>query len=262
MESRIDGGEVYHRRVRLAENAFRYSIYLLYLDLAEIEELGPSVKRFRHNQPGWISFYDRDHGPRDGSSLREWIDGILGRVGIDLAGGPVRLLTLPRGAGVRFYPVSFWYCWHADGSLRAVLAEVHNTFGGRHNYLLHRSGEPLAFKEHLHAEKVFHVSPFVGMNAHYRFTFSEPGERLSVLINEDEDGEPLFTAGVSLTARPVDDATCKRLSWRHGSMPLKAWLLIHFQAIRLFAKGVRFHPDPGLPGEETSLEPQPVIERI
>ncbi len=256
MESRIFEGHVAHERVRPAKNRFRYPVYLLFLDLAELEELDRSVRRFRYNKPGCISFYDRDHGPRDSSALRPWIDALLSKAGIDLGGGAVRMLSFPRSMGFRFFPASFWYCYSADRSLRAVLAEVHNTFGGQHNYLLHRGGEPMEFSEDLFAYKVFHVSPFIPMGGKYRFRFTAPKDALSVSIHEDVEGEPLLVAGVSGRARALDDAALKQLAWRYGNMPLRAWLLIHFQAIRLALKRVPFYGDPGEPEEATTLDPQ------
>ncbi|PKQ19371.1 MAG: DUF1365 domain-containing protein [Actinobacteria bacterium HGW-Actinobacteria-6] len=256
MESRVFEGQVAHERSRPVRNRFRYRVYLLYLDLAELDELDHTVKRFRYNRPGWVSFYDRDHGPRDGTPLRPWIDALLGKAGIDLDGGPVRLLSFPRSIGFRFFPASFWYCFSAEDELLAVLAEVHNTFGGQHNYLLHRGGEPMGFSDDLFAYKVFHVSPFIPMGGKYRFRFTAPGDAVSVSIHEDVEGSPLLTAGVSGRARAIDDPTLRQLVWRYGPMPLRAWLLIHFQAIRLALKRVRFYSDPGMPEEETTLDSQ------
>jgi DUF1365 family protein len=256
VNSRLYEGHVVHERSRPRRNAFRYRIWMAYIDLDEIDELDRTVGGFGHNRRAWASLRDIDHGPRDGSPLRPWIDSVLAQAGIDLAGGPVRLLTFLRGGPFRFYPVSFWYCFSADGALRAILAEVHNTFGGRHNYLLHRDGEPMGFSEDLFETKVFHVSPFIPMDARYRFRFTEPGEHLTVSIHEDVEGAPLLVAGISLHARPFDTPTMRELNRRYLSMPLRAWLLIHFQAIRLVAKRVGFYHDPGAPEEETTLASQ------
>lgn len=256
MNSRLYEGHVYHTRSRPARNAFRYRIWMAYLDLDERAALDAEVAGFGYNRRAWSSFWDRDHGPRDGSSLRPWIDALLARAGIDLTGGTVRVLCFLRGGPFRFFPVSFWYCFGADGTLRAILAEVQNTFGGHHNYLLHREGEPMGFGEDLFETKVFHVSPFIPMGGRYRFRFTPPGDTLAVSIHEDVDGEPLLVAGVNLRARPFDARTVRELNRRYLSMPLRALALIHFQALRLFAKRVGFYRDPGPPQEETSLAPQ------
>lgn len=259
MNSRLYEGTVAHARSRPAKNSFRYRVWFAYLDLAELEELGRTVRGFGHNTRAWAVFRDRDHGPRDSSPLRPWIDAVLAQAGIDLAGGPVRILTLLRGGPFGFYPASFWYCFGADGALRAVMAEVRNTFGGHHNYLLHEEGEPMEFGEDLFAPKVFHVSPFMPMDGRYRFRFTMPGERLSVSIHEDIEGVPTFIAGVAVAEHPFDGATLARLNRTYLSMPLRAWLLIHFQAIRLAAKRVGLFADPGAPDEETTIDPQRVL---
>lgn len=256
MESRLYEGTVMHARSRPAKNSFRYRVWLAYLDLAELEELDGSVDGFGYNTRAWAVFRAADHGPRDGSPLRPWIDEVLAGAGIDLAGGPVRILTLLRGGPFGFYPVSFWYCFGADGLLRAVLAEVRNTFGGHHNYLLHEEGAPMEFGEDLFMPKLFHVSPFIPMDARYRFTFTMPTDRLSVAIHEDVEGAPLFVAGLTLSALPFDTPTMARLNRTYLSMPARAWALIHFQAVRLAAKRVGFFSDPGAPDEETTRDPQ------
>ncbi len=256
MISRVYEGHVAHDRLRPRRNRFRYRAYMLYLDLDELDGLPERARLFKRNRLGMVSFYDADHGPRDGSPLKPWIERLLAEAGIDLGGGPVRVLAFPRGLWFRFYPVAFWYCFHADGSLRAIMAEVHNTFGGRHNYLMHRGGAPMGFSEDLFATKVFHVSPFIGMDARYRFRFTEPGDAVSVSIHEDVEGEPLLIAGFSGRARPLSDGTLRELARRYGPLPLRIWLLIHAQALRLFAKRIRFHQSAGPPKEETSFVAQ------
>jgi DUF1365 family protein len=256
VNSRLYEGHVMHAPSRPAKNSFRYRVWFAYIDLAELEALDAEVRGFGHDRRAWAVFRDRDHGPRDGSPLRPWVDDLLASAGIDLEGGPVRILSLLRGGPFGFYPVSFWYCFGADGLLRAVLAEVQNTFGGHHNYLLHEAGAPMEFGGDLFAPKVFHVSPFIPMDARYRFTFTMPTERLSVAIHEDVEGAPMFVAGVTLQEHPFDSATMRRLNHTYLSMPLRAWLLIHFQAIRLLAKRVGFFSDPGAPDEETTRDPQ------
>jgi DUF1365 family protein len=259
VNSRLYEGHITHERKRPVRNGFRYSVWMLYVDLDELAELDRTVRGFGHNRRAWSSFHDGDHGPRDGSPLQPWIEGLLGKAEIDLEGGSVRLLSFARGPIGKFYPVTFWYCFHQDGTLRAVLAEVQNTFGGHHNYLLHRGGEPMGFKEDLHTTKVFHVSPFISMDARYRFRFTEPADKIAVTLYDDVEGSLLLIAAVSLSARPFDTATMAELNHRYFSVPLKAWLLIHFQAIRLALKRVRFYHDLGAPKEDTSLDPQNTV---
>jgi len=252
MNSGLYVGHVMHDRRTPACNRFKYGIYYLYADLAELDELDRSLRRFAHNGRALVSFHDADHGPRDGSALRPWIDRLLGRAGIELDGGRVAILSFPRVLGFKFYPVSFWYCFHADGSLRAILAEVQNTFGQHHNYLLHSAGEPMSWQERPTVTKVFHVSPFIDMDARYEFHFTEPGDQLAVSIYDYVKGPLLLVAAISLDRRELTDPALLKTVWRYGPMSARAFVLIHFQALKIVAKRIRYIPNPGPPAEETT----------
>ncbi len=252
VHSRLYVGTVAHDRRIPRANRFRYGIYYLYVDLDELELLDESLRLFSVDRANLVTLRTRDHGPRDGSAWRPWVDATLARAGIDLERGPVRLLTFPRVLGFKFYPVSFWYCFHADGTPRAVLAEVQNTFGDHHNYLLHNGGDVFDWQSAPEMVKVFHVSPFIEMDARYEFRFSEPGEQLSVSLLDFVKGPLLLIAAVSLTARPLTDAALLRAIARYGPMSARAWLFIHYQALRLFAKRIRYVPRTEPPAEETT----------
>jgi DUF1365 family protein len=252
-EARLYRGAVKHDRVRPARNRFQYGIYFMYMPIDRMGDVASELRLLSYNAPNLFSLWDRDHGPRDGRALRRWIDAVLAEAGIDLEGGPVTLLAFPRVLGARFFPISLWYCFHADGSCRAVLAEVHNTFRQHHNYLLHEHGEPLSWPAKPTVRKAFHVSPFIGMDAEYRFTLSEPGETLSAWIDDVVEGEHLLLAGVRLSARPLSDTGLLGAFLRFGPMSVRALVLIHWQALKLAAKRVGFYHTPEPPGEETSL---------
>jgi len=250
--SRLYTGHVSHERKIPTRNAFRYGVYFLYADLAELDALDARLRLFGHNHAALVSFHDRDHGPRDGSPLRPWIDALLADAGIDLTGGSVRILAFPRVLGFKFYPVSVWYCFDAGGVPVAVLAEVQNTFRQHHNYLLHNSGEPFSFGSKTEKRKVFHVSPFIEMDAHYEFRLSEPADKLSVGIYDYVKGPLLLVASVSLSARELTDKALAKAVLRYGPMSLRAWLLIHFQALRIVAKRIKYIPKGPLPEKETT----------
>lgn len=254
MRSRFYTGWVVHERVRPARNSFRYPVYYLALDLDELDQLGASLRRFSHNAPGLVSFWDSDHGPRDGSPLRPWIDDLVAKAGIDLVGGHVMLLTFPRVLGARFYPVSFWYCCSADGTPLAVLAEVHNTYRDHHNYLLHNHGEPFDWTSRPTMAKAFYVSPFVQReDVTYEFVFSEPSERLSVTVRDIVSGSQMLATTLALTAEELTDAALMRAVLRHGPISIVALIRIHWQALKLALKRVPFFPHTPPPGEELSL---------
>ena len=254
MESRLYIGWISHERKVPKKNSFRYRLYYLFADIDRLDELDGRLKRFSHNRPNFVSVWDKDHGPRDGTPLRPWIDEIVSRVGVDLSGGRVFMLTFPRVLGFKFYPVAFWYCFSADGVCRAVLAEVQNTFGEHHNYLLHNSGAPFEWNKKVIRPKVFHVSPFVGMqDARYEFRVGEPGEKLRLALYDYVNGPLTIVAALDLDARPLTDSELMRTMVRLGPMSARAWTLIHLQAIRIVSKGIRYIPKPPPPGEETTL---------
>jgi len=253
MRSRLYTGRIAHKRVAVASNAFNYPVYYLGVDLDELDELD-AMRRFSHNRPGLISLWDQDHGPRDGSPLRPWIDALAAQAGIDLTGGRVMLLTFPRVLGARFYPVSFWYLFGADGEPRGVLAEVHNTYRDRHNYLLHNNGERYDWTSRPTHAKAFFVSPFVQQEGvHYEFTFTDPAEKPIVAIRVFVEGELTLGTTVTLKAQDLTDAALLSTVLRHGPISIVALVLIHWQALKLLFKRVPLQPHTPPPVVETSL---------
>jgi len=257
--SRLAVGHVAHRRTRPVENGFRYPVYFLYLDLDELPELDRRLRYFGHNHAAPVTFYDRDHGPRDGSPLKPWFEGLLSDcAGIDLGpGGRVRVLSFPKVLGFGFWPVSFWYGFSGDGVCRAVMAEVQNTFRDHHNYLLHDHGRPFDFAGSHRAVKAFYVSPFIRVpDMHYDFRFTQPGDRISASIAdipaEDDGQKPLLTAAISLETRPLTDRALLRQVFRLGPMSVRALILIHLQALKLWRKRVRFYSHSQPPSWDTS----------
>lgn len=254
MRSRLYTGTTSHSRTTPARNAFRYAIYYLGVDLDELDDLDRGLRYFSHNRRNLVSLWDRDHGPRDGSPLRPWIEDLCARAGVDIRGGRILLLTFPRVLGARFYPVSFWYCHAADGSVRAVLAEVHNTFRDHHNYLLHDGGAPFDFSAVHTMTKDFYVSPFMPIEGvRYEFRLTEPGDRLGVQIRDIVSGEPVLTSAIDLTAQELTDSSLRSMVVRHGPISIVALVHIHWQALKLAFKRVPFHPHTPPPPEETSL---------
>jgi DUF1365 family protein len=253
VNSRLYIGKVAHTRHVPKVNSFRYGIYYLLADIDELDQLDARYRWFGHNRASLVSFHDDDHGPLGTTSLREWMEGILDRAGIDISGGSIRVLTFPRVLGAKFYPVSFWYCYHSDGTVRAILAEVQNTFRDHHNYLLHNQGDPIDFSFKPRVTKVFHVSPFIKMDAFYEFRFTEPGEKLSVTINDYVEGPLLLTAAIALHAEEITDRALLGTVLRHGPISLVAWLRIHWQAVRIVSKGIGYIPRTEPPTEATSI---------
>lgn len=240
---------VMHRRLVAPLYRFTYRIFYLLVDIDRIGELGRSRRLFSHNRFNLVSLHDRDFG--DGvTPLRAWVEGQLAAEGIRLDGGRVRLLCLPRILGFAFNPIALWYCEHRDGTLRAVLAEVRNTFGEKHGYLLASAGRPMTYEGPHEKEKCFHVSPFFDLVGRYRFSFTAPGESLRVLIHETREGAPLMDATLHGRRRPLTDAALLAQVLAMPWMTLKVVAGIHWEALKLWLRGARFHKKPEPPALE------------
>lgn len=243
-------GRVGHTRLRPFTHGFEYRVFSILVDLDELESLSRRLRLFSHNRFNLFGLSDRDHGRRDGSSLREWIDGHLTAADIDLEGGAVRLLCFPRILGYTFNPLSVWYCYHADGTLRAVLHEVKNTFGEQHGYLV-----PVGDDLRHSFDKELFVSPFMEMEAHYRFAMNRPGEQLSVGITQlDAEGE-ILRASIRGRRRPLSDRALLGLFFSHPLMTLKVIAAIHYQAFHLWRKGARYRRRPSPPSHAVTVLP-------
>ena len=232
-------GNVMHKRLRPVTHAFVYPVFYVQLPLRDLESANRGI--FSVDRSNLLTLRSSDHGPRDGSPLLPWIQSLLRQRGLP-DDGEIVLQTFPRVLGMLFNPVSFWFCRNTAGDLIAVLAEVNNTFGGRHNYLLHNpDGSPLRDGQVLKADKAFHVSPFCDVVGGYRFRFhTERAKPLACIDYDDGEGDLLLTA-----------ISGRRIGWSATSLLttfLKMPLLtagvvwrIHWQALKLWLKGVPFH---------------------
>jgi DUF1365 family protein len=232
-------GQVTHRRLRPVVNAFIYPVFYLQLPLARLDAANCAI--FSVDRGNLLSFQQKDHGPRDGSPLLPWIESLLRERGLP-ADGEITLQCFPRVFGYVFNPVSFWFCRNRTGALIAVLAEVKNTFGGDHNYLLHNpDGAPLRDGQVLHASKAFHVSPFCEIKGGYRFRFHLQGNcQIARIDYYDAEGELLRT---SISGKPLA-WSARALLGAVLRMPLLTagvMARIHWQALKLWLKGVPFH---------------------
>lgn len=250
-DSGLYPGQVLHRRLKPMRHRLDYRVFSILVDIDRIADIAAGSRLLAHNRFGIVGFHDRDHGPRDGSPLRPWIEGHLAARGIDLAGGPIRLLCFPRLFGYVFNPLSVWFCWHRDGRLKAVLYEVSNTFGEHHGYLLPVEGGANPIVQS--TDKCFYVSPFIEMDCRYRFRLKVPGERLSILIRqEDAAGDEILIAAQTGRRRALDDRGLARALAGHPLMTLKVIAGIHWEALKLLLKGARFHKRPAPPRQEVS----------
>jgi DUF1365 family protein len=249
-------GRVMHQRVRPAAHRFVYPVFFCLLPLSGIERIDSAL--FAVNRFNLFSFRFADHGARDGSHPLPWIRELLARNGI-AADGEICLQCFPRVLGFVFNPVSFWYCHTREGDLIAVLAEVSNTFGERHNYLLaHADGRPISDGEVIERRKVFHVSPFIAVAGWYRFRFyagAAPGQaagwRLACIDHGDAGGALLRTA-LSGRATPLASGALLKAFFSYPLLTFGVVWRIHWQALRLWLKRVPFYSKPEPPLEETT----------
>jgi DUF1365 family protein len=257
--AKINFGQVKHRRLRPASNAFGYGVFTLSIPMRSRRDNPGILNHYgvKDNRFGICSFYDKDHGHGGPDSLA-WIENILQENQLSHIDGEIWLHTFPRVFGYVFNPVSFWICTRADGKVQAVLAEVNNTFGERHCYLLFKnSGEPILSGESLKSQKVFHVSPFCEVRGEYLFRFlfaqdSQSGTNSVARIELHEDGLPLINTSISGSSRPLSKKHLYTALLRYPLMSLGVIFRIHWQALKLWLKGVPFYSKPKPPEFEIS----------
>lgn len=231
--SGIYTGFVVHKRLRPKRHQLRYRVFSLLLDLDELPSL--SLRWLAVNRPGLLSFREADHG--DGGPLRPWVAARLADAGIE-ADGPVRLLCYPRMLGYVFNPLTVHFCHRGDGSLAAVIYEVHNTHGERHAYVL-PAGDGMVRQS---CAKTFFVSPFMPMDCVYHFTINPPDEQVRIGIVECDREGVLLTATFNGERTKLSDAGLLRAVFAHPLMTLKVTAAIHWEAIKLLFKGLRVYP--------------------
>ncbi len=229
-------GSTWHGRREPVANSFRYRTFSLLVDLDDLDELEGRLRLLRVERPGVCSLRSEDHVlPLDADQVRAW----LAEQGVPLDGGRVSLLTSPRVLGHVFNPLSLWWCHAADGRLAAVIAEVHNTVGGRHAYLL----QPDA-RGHAGTDKVFYVSPFLEVAGRYVMRLRAPAERFMVHIGYERRGARVFDATWQGRREPLSDRRLARLLALHPLWTARVTALIHWQALVLWLRRVPVVPRP------------------
>ena len=242
----------FHGRRGAVENAFTYSIDYVLVDAEDPRPRAPWL--FARNCAGLTSLHDSDHGgpPKHGRGAA-WAREVLNSHGLaDVTGGTLQLLAQPRMLGHVFNPVSFWLAHDDAGQLRAVIAEVSNTFGDRHSYLCaHPDQRPITREDTLCAQKIFHVSPFQPIEGGYSFRFDIRADRLGIWIDYSTDGEGLL-ATLTGKRRALSTGAILRSALRRPFGARRVLALIHWQALKLWWKGAPFHRRPNPPEQDVS----------
>ena len=236
--SYIYTGTVIHKRFKPKVHSFNYSVFSLLIDLSELDLMNNNLRIFSYNKFNIVSFYSKDHGPRDGSSLRNWVIENLQKNNIETEGIQIKLLCYPRIFGYVFNPLSVFYIYNKNSELISILYEVKNTFGEQHTYIFKtKKNENLI--QHI-CKKKFHVSPFIKMDCIYFFRLLKPGNRVSVIIDlQDQEGKILF-ASQDGEKSELNNKNLIRSYIKHPLMSFKIIVAIHFEAFKLWSKGIKF----------------------
>lgn len=232
-------GQVMHHRLRPVNHRFVYPVFSLRVSLDSAQALESSG--IHVNRRGIVSLHYRDYGRRDGSNPLEWVRQELAHAGLP-AGGAIWLQTFPRLFGYVFNPVSFWFCHHPRGYLMALIAEVNNTFGDHHCYLLQpQGGGAITTHSELVCQKAFHVSPFLTVDGQYQFTLRETGHTSLVRIDHSDAGGLLLKTSIGGRLEPLGRQALRAALWRQPLLTIGVIARIHWQALKLWLRKVPFH---------------------
>ncbi|MEC8665342.1 MAG: DUF1365 domain-containing protein [Pseudomonadota bacterium] len=234
-------GKVMHARLFPKKNRFTYGIYYIALNLSDLDNAPIPRNRFAP-----LSFYDKDHGACDGSDLNKWARDLLESYGVTKADGDITLVCMPRVLGYVFNPVSFWLCRDQQGDIRAVICEVHNTFGERHSYLCVAEDQSVIDNEtFIKTEKLFHVSPFLERAGQYGFRFHVTRDHFAAMIDYyDASGKKQLVTSLIGNLVPMNKENLRHAFWKYPLVTFKAITLIHWQAVKIISKGIKYIPKP------------------
>ncbi|MDI1226801.1 MAG: DUF1365 domain-containing protein [bacterium] len=243
--------KVAHARQRPKKNSFWYGVYYLAFPLDEMARLAECAL-LSVNRGNLFSFHEKDHDT-GGLPVDAWARKILAEWEVPQADGRIVLVTLPRLFGYVFNPVSFFFCLDKAGALRAVISEVHNTFGDKHSYIcFHDDRRPVTQDDFMQADKQLHVSPFIKVDGHYVFRFAYGEEKLGVWIDHHDADGLLLTTSIIGKREPLTTGNMLKAFFRYPLVTFKVMTLIHYQALRLWMKGVKYIKRPPAPQTEVS----------
>lgn len=245
-------GQVTHARLKPRQHRLSYRIYSLLIDLDELDDIDRRLRLLSVDRFNLFSFYRKDRGDRSGSDLKQQVERHMREVGIEPDGGPIRLLTMPRLLGWAFNPLSVFFCYAQDASLKAILWEVDNTFGERHGYMIPvEAGDSSEIVQH--CDKVIHVSPFMDMDLRYEFRVSPPADLLSIRIETFDREGPVLSARHLARRTPLTDAALLTAFFTIPFLTLRVVGGIHWEALKIWLKGISLRTHPRPPKEPVSF---------
>ena len=238
INSAIYNGQVIHKRFKPKVHYFRYNVFSLLIDLSELETIDKKISFFSFNKFNLISFYEKDHGERDGSSLINWVNKNLEKNNISTQDIKIKILCYPRILGFVFNPLSVFYVYNSQNKLISILYEVKNTFGEQHTYIFKITKDENLVQNK--CAKKFHVSPFIEMDCNYFFRLLKPGDKISVIIDQYDKEDKILFASQDGIRTEFNSKELIKSYLKHPLMTFKIIIAIHYEAFKLWLKGIKF----------------------
>ena len=232
----IYDGKVIHRRFKPKEHYFKYKVFSLLIDIDELEIIQKKIKIFSYNKFNIISFFDIDHGPRDGTPIKDWVIDNLKKIGINNEKIQIKLFCYPRIFGYVFNPLSIFFIYDQNSKLISILYEVKNTFGEQHTYVFKTNDDKIITNN---CTKKFHVSPFINMECQYYFRVLKNSEKISIIIDQKDNEGKLLYASQDGKAKDFNEKNLIISYISHPLMTLKIIAAIHYEALKLWLKGIK-----------------------
>lgn len=249
----IYDGEVMHHRFRPRRHRFVYRVQSFLFDIDQLQQVDQRCRWFSLNRFNLYSLDYRDFGDGSGAPLRDYLEQTLRKQGFTQTLHRASLLCYPKVLGYCFNPLSIYYCYGEDDRVFAILYEVSNTFSQRHSYLFPVSDGHSSDRHFRQTcAKNFYVSPFINMDCRYHFRLSPPNETLLVAIRQTENDQALLHALFRGVRRPLSDRELLKGFLRMPLMTVKVMAAIHWEALRLFLKGIKLVPRPTEPSASIS----------
>ena len=234
INSSIYNGQVIHKRFKPKVHSFKYNVFSLLIDLSELDTLDKKVNFFSYNKINLISFYDKDHGERDGSSLIDWVHNNLNKNNISTQDIKIKILCYPRIFGFVFNPLSVFYVYNLNNQLISILYEVKNTFGEQHTYIFRVEKDSNLIQNN--CSKKFHVSPFIEMDCNYFFRLLKPGNKISVIIDQYDSQDKILYASQDGTRTDFNTKYLLKSYLKHPIMTFKIILAVSYTHLTLPTK--------------------------